>query len=231
MKIAIYSQHAGKYTNSILFDLFDLSNNYSLDFFIEKEFNNLLIKDSNLKFEYRILNLNKISENETDFDLMNFLYENNNNSYDFTKYSGAIVNFFPKNNLQARYLASDTTKGAINFIVPNGKNFSFSTDATNIFKMQLEFENVSLRGFGGVGATVDASGQNGGCVFNLAKIPSQDGEKKINYHIYKDNDSSFLVGVGGGKSYAVQLTNNQSIPAIQIQGGKIDYVEERDIFG
>ena len=53
MKIAIYSQHAGKYTNSILFDLFDLSNNYSLDFFIEKGFNNLLIKDSNLKFEYK----------------------------------------------------------------------------------------------------------------------------------------------------------------------------------
>lgn len=186
---------------------------------------------TDLKFEYRILNLNKISENETDFDLMNFLYENNNNSYDFTKYSGAIVNFFPKTNLQARYLASNTTKGAINFIVPNDKNFSFSTDGTNIFKMQLEFENVSLRGFGGAGATMDANGQNGGCVFNLAKIPSQDGEKKINYYIYKDNDSSFLVGIGGGKSSTVEVSTNKSIPKIQIQGGKIDYVEERDIFG
>ncbi|SUZ66721.1 uncharacterized protein METZ01_LOCUS19575 [marine metagenome] len=68
MKIAIYSQHAGKNTNSVLFDLFDLSNKYSLDFFIEKEFNKLLIKDSNLKFEYKTFSSHKDLDNS--FDLM-----------------------------------------------------------------------------------------------------------------------------------------------------------------
>ena len=65
----------------------------------------------------------------------------------------------------------------------------------------------------------------------LLKVTEASGEFSNKENSISDNDSSFLVGVGGGKSYAVQLTNNQSIPAIQIQGGKIDYVEERDIFG
>ena len=68
MKIAIYSQHAGKHTHSILFDLFDFRNKYSIEFFIENEFNNLLIKDSNLKFEYKTFSSNKDLDNS--FDLM-----------------------------------------------------------------------------------------------------------------------------------------------------------------
>jgi len=68
MKIAIYSQHAGKFAYSILLDLFDLKNNYSIDFFIENEFNKLLIKDSNLKFDYKTFSSNKDLDNS--FDLM-----------------------------------------------------------------------------------------------------------------------------------------------------------------
>ncbi len=68
MKIAIYSQHAEKFTYSILHDLFDLKNNYSIDFFIENEFNKLLIKDSNLGFDYKTFSSNKDLDNS--FDLM-----------------------------------------------------------------------------------------------------------------------------------------------------------------
>ena len=68
MKIAIYSQHAEKLTYSILYDLFDLKNNYSIDFFIENEFNKLLIKDSNLEFDYKTFSSNKDLDNS--FDLM-----------------------------------------------------------------------------------------------------------------------------------------------------------------
>ena len=68
MKIAIYSQHAGKYTQSILFDLFNLRNKYSIDFYIENEFNKLLSKDSNLKFDYKTFSSNKDLDNS--FDLM-----------------------------------------------------------------------------------------------------------------------------------------------------------------
>ena len=68
MKIAIYSQHAEKLTYSILYDLFDLKNNYSIDFFIENEFNKLLIKDSNLEFDYKTFSSNEDLDNS--FDLM-----------------------------------------------------------------------------------------------------------------------------------------------------------------
>jgi len=68
MKIAIYSQHAEKLTYSILYDLFDLKNNYSIDFFIENEFNKLLIKDSNLGFDYKTFSSNEDLDNS--FDLM-----------------------------------------------------------------------------------------------------------------------------------------------------------------
>ena len=54
MKIAIYSQHTGKYTNSILSELFGFSDKYNIKFYLEKEFANILNKGSNIKLDYTI---------------------------------------------------------------------------------------------------------------------------------------------------------------------------------
>ena len=54
MKIAIYSQHTGKYTNSILSELFGFSDKYNIKFYLEKEFANILNKGSNEKLDYTI---------------------------------------------------------------------------------------------------------------------------------------------------------------------------------
>ena len=54
MKIAIYSQHTGKYTNSILSELFGFSDKYNIKFYLEKEFANILNRRSNIKLDYTI---------------------------------------------------------------------------------------------------------------------------------------------------------------------------------
>ncbi|MAV04897.1 MAG: NAD kinase [Flavobacteriaceae bacterium] len=54
MKIAIYSQHTGKYTNSILSELFGFSDKYNIKFYLEKEFANILNRGSNIKLDYTI---------------------------------------------------------------------------------------------------------------------------------------------------------------------------------
>ena len=68
MKISIYSQHAEKHTHSVLYNLFDLKNNYKLDFFIEKEFSKLLNQDFNLKFNYETFS--SYNDLDNSFDLM-----------------------------------------------------------------------------------------------------------------------------------------------------------------
>ena len=47
MKIAIFSQHSGKYTNDILLELFSLKDKYGLEIFLEKEFVSILNEDLN----------------------------------------------------------------------------------------------------------------------------------------------------------------------------------------
>ncbi|MAU64212.1 MAG: NAD kinase [Flavobacteriaceae bacterium] len=68
MKISIYSQHAEKHTHSVLYNLFDLKNNYKLDFFIEKEFSKLLNQDFDLKFNYETFS--SYNDLDNSFDLM-----------------------------------------------------------------------------------------------------------------------------------------------------------------
>ena len=68
MKIAIYSQHAGKHTNSVLTQLFSFEKKYSISFFIEKEFDGVLNKDSGFDLEYNIFSSYKDLNNS--FDLM-----------------------------------------------------------------------------------------------------------------------------------------------------------------
>jgi NAD+ kinase len=68
MKIAIYSQHAGKHTSSILLELFSFVNKYNIDFFLEKDFDEILTKDSPRKLDYNVFSSYKDLDNS--FNLM-----------------------------------------------------------------------------------------------------------------------------------------------------------------
>ena len=68
MKIAIYSQHAEKHTNFVLTELFSFEKKYNISFFLEKEFDKALRKDSKFNFEYNIFSSFKDLNNS--FDLM-----------------------------------------------------------------------------------------------------------------------------------------------------------------
>ncbi len=68
MKIAIYSQHTGKYTNSILSELFGFSDKYNIKFYLEKEFANILNRGSNIKLDYTIFSSYK--DLDKSFNLM-----------------------------------------------------------------------------------------------------------------------------------------------------------------
>lgn len=190
---------------------------------------------SNLKFQPQILNLNKISDRELDFDLLKFLKENNNNSADFTKYSGAIIKFFPNTDVQSQYFATSNTKGAINLISSEKENIIFSTNINNIFTMQLEFENVSLYGHGGEGGNVVngvvVTPKNGGPIFNLDNFEFDKGGviQKMNYFIYKDTDSVFMAGAGGGPAFIITDNNLQTRRDIIIKGAENKYLVDVDL--
>ena len=187
---------------------------------------------SNLVFTPRILYIDKISDSEVDFDLFKFLYENNNNSVNFTKYSGAVIKFFPEKKDFAIYKASITTKGAINFIVPVDKDPIFSVNANNVFTMQLEFENIGLYGFGGAGGNIvngtQVNPKNGGPVFNIDNIEYDDG-KKFNYYIYKDADSIFMAGAGGGQAWLITDNTDKDNRKIIIPGSTVDHLIDTDL--
>lgn len=187
---------------------------------------------SNLKYDPTGLYLTKISDNETDFDLFDFLYKANNNSTNFTKYTGVIVKFYPDKSSMAVYKASSIDKGAINFIEPNDKQLTFSVDVNNTFRVQLEFENISLYGYGGAGLSWRSDGtftnpQAGGPVFNIdnvAYIDSTNVERKFNYYIYKDVDSVFYAGAAGSKGWLITENTNETENKVKIAGSQITHL-------
>lgn len=187
---------------------------------------------SNLKFDPTGLYLTKTSDNETDFDLFDFVYKANNNSTDFTKYTGIIVKFYPNTAPMAVYRASTTAKGAINFVEPNDKQLMFSVDGNNVFRMQLEFENIGLYGCGGDGLTWKPDGtftnpQAGGPVFNIdnvAYVDTSNTERKFNYYIYKDVDSVFYAGAAGSLGWLITENTNETQNKITIDGNKITHL-------
>ncbi len=68
MKIAIYGQHAGKHTKFVLTELFSFEKNHNISFFLEKEFDKALKKDSKFNLEYNIFSSFKDLNNS--FNLM-----------------------------------------------------------------------------------------------------------------------------------------------------------------
>lgn len=182
---------------------------------------------SNLKFTPQIFQISKVSDSEMDFNLLTFLKDNNGGSLDFTKYSGAVIKFFPEKNIAAIYKASLTTKGAINFIIPVNEFFLFSADVTNIFKMKLEFENIKLYGCGGEAGSAIANSKDGGPVFNLDNV--ENNSQKIQYYIYKDTDSIFYAGIAGGQALVITDNTNSNDKQLIVPGSKINHITDVDL--
>ena len=192
----------------------------------------------NLMVTPTMLYLNCTSDIETDFDLFNYIYKNNNNSADFRNYSGINVKFFPvappdEEDPISIYFSSNASLGAINFIPKSDIRMAFNTGVGGVFRLELEFENIYLYGFAGKGVQVSDStnftpATDGGPVFKFDDIeyndPSDDlNTRTIEYYIYKDVNSFFCAGVGGGKGLLITDTTNIGF-SIPINGSKIETI-------
>lgn len=169
----------------------------------------------NLKLLPTGLYLTYKSDSETDFDLYNFLINSNNGSVDFRYYTGVNIKFYPKTEgSMAQFIASTTSTGAINFVYNSSRPLLFSYDSNNIFRMELEFENIGLYGGGG------PTSKNGGPIFNLDNIldKSTESTKKVQYYIYKDLDSLFYAGPGGGPK--LTITDNSEV-SVTLDGAEL----------
>jgi len=189
----------------------------------------------NLKITPTILYLNYLSNAETDFDLFDYVYQQNGNSADFRKYSGINVKFSPTDNSigNATYKASSTSKGVINFIPRDNIQMAFNTGDGGIFRLELEFENIGLYGYGGQGVDVKnitnySEATNGGPIFKFDDVKYNDtsdssNTRTIQYYIYKVLDSIFYAGIGGGKGLLLTDETNKGFP-IPINGTKIETI-------
>lgn len=186
----------------------------------------------NLIIAPTILYLNYLSNAESDFDLFESLYKLNGDSADFRKYSGINVKFSPTDNSigNATYKSSDVSKGAINFIPRSNIQMAFNTGVGGVFRLELEFENVNLYGYGGQGVQVrgDAdfsAATDGGPIFKFDDVKYNDASDSLNtrtiqYYIYKDLDSLFYAGIGGGKGLLITDETNKGF-SILINGSEI----------
>lgn len=185
---------------------------------------------SNLKTNTTGLYINYSSDLETDFDLYSNIISYND-STNFMKYTGINIKFSPKAKDYAQFVASDITSGALNFIYDEDNKIYFNTGLGGVFRLEMEFENIRLYGKGGNGSTYNADGtfnnpQNGGPVFNLSKININDvnnNMKTISYYLYKDSDSVFNAGVGGGPGLLINSTTDDQA-SIPVSGTTLNYL-------
>lgn len=189
----------------------------------------------NLKITPTMLYLNYISNSETDFDLFNYIYSQNGNSADFRRYSGINIKFSPSDNSigNATYKSSSTSKGVVNFMLKDNISMAFNTGENGIFRLELEFENIGLYGYGGEGVNVTtltdyAAAKNGGPVFKFDDIKYNDPSdssnvRTIQYYIYKDINSVFYAGIGGGKGLLLTDETNKSF-TVPVNGNKVETI-------
>ena len=162
------------------------------------------------------------------------------NCYDIIKKQD--TGFSHKNVMFKIFVAAEQTEPFIHidhdFFINNDKIFElvdkdiiFSVNANNVFTIQLEFENIGLYGFGGAGGNivngVAINPKNGGPIFNIDNI--EYGEKKINYYIYKDADSVFMCGPGGGQAWLITDATNEDNRSVVIPGSIIEYLIDTDL--
>jgi hypothetical protein len=87
---------------------------------------------------------------------------------------------------------------------------------------------VSLFGKGGYGASPTTSATVGGPIFNLDNVldtSNPSAIKKIQYYIYKDLDSKFYAGPGGGQSVVITDKNKVSIA---LDGPQVNNLTHKD---
>ena len=182
----------------------------------------------NLGFGTEFLTINKGIDQEYEIDLAEILYEANNNSYDFTAYTGVVLNFYSNSNVpdsNSKIGSQTKSVAAIRLKRPEGENFTYSVNASNKFNLVLNFENISVVGYNGKGAewngdtVVDA--ENGGPIFDLDNL--NYGAKIFDYYINKDKDSIFYAGLGGTDAFKRNIKNN---PAILVDGEENDLNED-----
>ena len=184
---------------------------------------------ANLLVDYEKMSLVRFDDYEIDFDLYEYLVQQNNNSLNFGRYSGINIKFISNTDQICKYVASSTDKGVINFNVPQNGPLILGKNGSNRFSIEMEFENCGLFGHGGDGVVwngiesyVDA--KNGGPIFNLDSY-SYAGSPSIpvDYYIYKDIDSVFFAGTPGGLGWIVNTDNTENINtnSIKIDGLKL----------
>lgn len=183
---------------------------------------------ANLRSDATILYLSRNDDYEENFNIYSFMKQNNNNSSDFRRYSGVNIKFSSKTDSLCKYIATVTGSGGLNFVVPNTDSFRYAANASNIFTVELEFDNIAVLGKGGAGLAWKSDGtyidaQNGGPCFNFDAY-TYNG-RSLEFRLYKDLNSVFYGGPGGSKGWLItdETTNNTNI--IKLNGKSIENLD------
>jgi hypothetical protein len=187
---------------------------------------------ANLKSDASILYLTKTDDYEENFNIYDFIKQNNNNSSDFRFYSGVNIKFNSSSNSLAKYIATTVNSGGINFVVPNSDDFKYAVNANNIFTIELEFNNIAVLGRGGEGVKWQTNGtfinaKNGGPCINFDSYFYDS--KPIEFRLYKDLNSLFYGGPGGGQGWAITDTSTTDINQLKLDGAEIESFDGFDL--
>ena len=182
----------------------------------------------NLRSNATILNLTRNDEYEENFNIYQFMKQNNNNSSDFRLYSGVNIKFTSKTNDFCKYVSTTTASGGLNFVVPSSDNFRYSANGSDIFTIELEFNNIAVLGKGGAGLTWKSDGtyvdaKNGGPCLNFDAY-TYNG-RSIEFRLYKDLNSLFYGGPGGGKGWIITDESTNNLNQVKINGGQLDNIQ------
>ena len=183
---------------------------------------------SNLAFVPGILYIDYQINDDGPLDLLQIIKNNNNNSDNLLFYSGVNIKFSPEGENPIGYIRGKEDNAPLYLIKPEN-GIEFGTGLGGVFKLELEFENISVLGFGGEGATAGSPAKNGGPIFNFDNLnysSSAGGavDKIFNYYIYKDVDSSFTAGLGGGAGWLITDDTDNKTQYI-IEGRQVTYAD------
>lgn len=192
----------------------------------------------NLRSELTRLDIVYHSDAESDFDLFALMVENNNNSTNFQRYSGANIKLFPKSNSVqlAEFTSSTTEKGALNFIPDASLGaFTYGLGVGGTFDIEIELENIGLYGhIGSAGLSLGngafSNPGNGGPILNFDKASYTDGAttKSVQFHVYKDVDSVLYAGAAGGNGGTLYYNNDTNDTSV-FNGGTTVGVKDVDL--
>ena len=182
---------------------------------------------SNLSFVPGILYIDYQIDDRGPLDLLQIIKDNNDGSDNLLFYSGVNIKFSP---IEKRigFIRGNAEHAPLYLIKPQN-GIEFSTGVGGIFRLELEFENINVVGLGGVGATEGKTAEKGGPVFNFdnlnySSVAGGEVDKVFNYYIYKDVDSNFAAGIGGGNGWLITDQADNSTKYI-IEGNTVEYID------